>query len=115
MKVVVFANRGLATAALARTRAAGNAAARRATYVGEAISKIVPTAWDGSGSPPTGWTVPYGLVEEAAGGRFAIIADDSFASGRPDFSGAASKLPDDWDRGPPGPAADEKKQVTNGP
>jgi hypothetical protein len=98
MKVIVFANRGLATAALARTRAAGNAAARRATFIGSAIAARVPATWNGQGNPPTGYTVPYGVVEEP-NGRFAIVAEDAFAVGRPDFAAADDKLPDDWDRG----------------
>lgn len=99
MKVAVFANRGLATAALARVRAAGNAVSRRATFIGSAIAARVPATWNGVGNPPTGWTIPYGFEEEPGNGRFAITADDDFAVGKPDFAGAANDLPANWDRG----------------
>lgn len=98
MKAITFA-RGQETAALARVRAAGNAAARRATIVHPAAQRFVPATWNGQGRVPPGFTVPYGLEHEPGNGRVAIIAEDGFAQGQPDFTSAPSKLPDDWDRG----------------
>jgi hypothetical protein len=97
MKVIVFAH-GNETAALARIRAQAHAAARRAMTVHPAAAKLVPATWNGQGSPPPGWSVPYGVENEPGNERVAIVVEDDFARGKPDFAGAADRLPDDWSR-----------------
>jgi hypothetical protein len=83
----------------ARVKATGNAVATRASHVGSAIAHMVPAAWDGAGSVPTGWSVPYGEEPEPCGSRVAIIADDAFAAGNDDFADASDALPEDWGDG----------------
>lgn len=80
-----------------RVRAAGNAAARRATHIGGAIASKVPATWNGTGAVPTGWTIPYGEEVQPLTGRVAIVAEDAFAAGQADFAGATSALPNDWE------------------
>ena len=102
MKVVTFPNQTAANAVLNRTRNAGNAVARRATTVHPAAAHLVPATWNGSGNPPRGWTVPHATLNEPGSARVAVVVEDDFARGKPDFAGAADGLPADWKRVPDG-------------
>lgn len=85
---------------LARVRAEAEAAARPPDEVGAAIAPLIPQTY----SPGAlGWTVPITVEEErnAQGqltGRAAVIAEEPFARGKPDFVDALDRLPGDWQR-----------------
>jgi hypothetical protein len=80
---------------LASLDAPGRAARVRGTC-GSSIGLIVASTWDGAGNAPLGWTLPVGLLPEIGGARIAIVATDTFAAGRPEFSSAVDQLPGDW-------------------
>lgn len=80
---------------IASLDAPGRAARLRGTP-GSSIAPLSPATWDGTGSPPVGWTIPNGVLPEAGGSRIAVVATDAFASGRPEFSSALDALPADW-------------------
>lgn len=97
VKVIVVPRNGPIPA---RVRAEAEAAAKPPDEVGEAAARLVPRDY----SPGAfGWSVPITIEEErnAQGqltGRAAVIAEELFARGRPDFAGADDKLPGDWVR-----------------
>lgn len=76
-----------------------NRAARARGTPGAAIAPLSPEVWSGDGESPLGWTLPCGALREPNGNRIAIISTDAFASGKSEFSGAVSALPEDWSDG----------------
>jgi len=101
IKVVV----GPTQAAINRTRASGNAAAKKSTDIHPAAARHIPSVY----SPGAlGWTVPYAIETDGKNTRTAIIADEEFSRGKPDFTGAADKLPNDWADSPVGISSEVK-------
>lgn len=99
VKVLVVPRAG---AVRARIEAAAVAEARAPDVVHPAVAHLVPREYTPGA---LGWTVPV-LIEEERNdrgqltGRVAVIAEESFARGKPDFADALDRKPDDWDPGP---------------
>lgn len=108
MKVRVF-TAGTESAAVTRTRNASAALARRATNIHPAVARFIPDVYT-PGAP--GWSVPYAVLAEPGGTRVALVAEDDFARGRGDFTGATDELPADWKRD--GDGADTKPSPDTG-
>lgn len=87
-----------ASGVLTALDAPGRAARVRGTC-GSSIDLLVPATWDGNGATPLGWSLPYGVLVEPGGARVAIVATDTFAAGRPEFTVALDALPADWSNG----------------
>jgi hypothetical protein len=84
-------------AVLARVRAQAAAAARPPDVVHPAVQHLIAAQYVPGA---LGWTVPLFEEEERdergeLTGRVAVVAEEVFCEGKPDFA-AAGRLPDDW-------------------